>query len=177
MHRYIFGDVTLELIEGDIARQPDMEAIANAANAMLRPGGGVDGAIHRAAGSGLEKEAHPLGPLKPGQAVITSGHQLPNKYVIHCLGPVYDRDIPHDKFLSDCYKNAIHICEEKAIKSIAFPAISTGVFGYPPEEAAPVILRTIMDLMPVMKSLHIVRMVLFNNRLHEIFQNSLNKLI
>lgn len=177
MHRYIFGDVTLELIEGDITLQPDMEAIANAANAMLRKGGGVDGAIHRVAGPGLEKEAHPLGPLRPGEAVITGGHNLPNKYVIHCLGPVYDRDIPHDKLLADCYKNTMRICEEKGIKSIAFPAISTGVFGYPPEEAAPVILKTIVDVMPKLKSLRTIRVVLFGNKLHEIFRSELKKQI
>ncbi len=177
MHRYIFGDVTLELIEGDITRQPDMEAIANAANAQLYAGGGVDGAIHRAAGPGLEKEAHPLGPLKPGEAVITGGHNLPNKYVIHCLGPVYNRDIPHDTFLANCYKNALHLCEEKNIKSIAFPAISTGVFGYPPEEAAPVTLKAVIDAMPSLKSLQTIRVVLFGSRMHEIFREALKKLI
>ncbi|MBW6499527.1 MAG: macro domain-containing protein [Bacteroidales bacterium] len=177
MHRYIFGDVTLELIEGDITRQPDMEAIANAANAMLRRGGGVAGAIHYAAGPGLEKEAHPLGPIKPGEAVITSGHNLPNKYVIHCLGPVYDRDIPHDKLLADCYKNAIRLCEGNGIKSIAFPAISTGAFGYPPEEAAPVTLKAIIDAMPSLKSLQTIRVVLFGSHMHEIFREALKKLI
>ena len=177
MDRYIFGDVTLELIEGDITKQPDMEAIANAANAMLRVGGGVDGAIHRAAGPGLEKEAHPLGPLNPGEAVITSGHDLPNKYVIHCLGPVYDRDIPHDLLLANCYKNAMRICEDKGIRSIAFPAISTGVFGYPVEEAAPVTLKAIMDAMPNLKSLRNIRLVLFSHHVHQVFGNALEKLI
>ncbi len=177
MHRYIFGDVTLELIEGDLTRQPDMEAIANAANAMLRKGGGVDGAIHHVAGPGLEKEAHPLGPLKPGEAVITGGHNLPNKYVIHCLGPVYDRDIPHDKLLADCYRNALRLCEENGIKSIAFPAISTGIFGYPPEEAAPVALKAIIEAMPTLKSLKTIRVVLYNSSLHEIFREALKKLI
>lgn len=177
MDRYIFGDVTLELIEGDITKQPDMEAIANAANAVLRAGGGVDGAIHRAAGPGLEKEAHPLGPLKPGEAVITGGHHLPNKYVIHCLGPVYDRDIPHDRLLGNCYKNALRICEEKGIRSIAFPAISTGVFGYPVEEAAPVVLKAIMDTMPDLQSLRTIRLVLFSHYSQQVFGSALEKLI
>ena len=177
MNRYIFGDVTLELIEGDITKQPDIEAIANAANAQLYAGGGVDGAIHRAAGTGLEKEAHPLGPLKPGEAVITGGHHLPNNYVIHCLGPVYDRDIPHDLYLANCYENAMRICEERGIQSIAFPAISTGVFGYPVEEAAPVALKAVKDAMPSLKSLRTIRMVLFSHYAHQVFGNALEKLI
>jgi O-acetyl-ADP-ribose deacetylase len=177
MKRYVFGDVTLELAEGDITRQDDLEAIANAANAYLRTGGGVAGAIHRAAGPDLEKEAIQLGPINPGEAVITSGHNLPNKYVIHCLGPVYDRDIPHDKHLANCYRNALMICEDKNIQSIAFPAISTGVFGYPPEEAAEVALKAIIEMMPELKQVKLVRFVLFGSENLEIHAKTLNKLI
>ncbi|MDZ7847015.1 MAG: macro domain-containing protein [Owenweeksia sp.] len=97
------ADVELELVEGNITQQPDMAAIVNAANAELLIGGGVAGAIHRAAGPGLEKECAPLAPIKPGEAVITGAHQLPNQYVIHCLGPVYGRDKPEDRLLANCY--------------------------------------------------------------------------
>ncbi|MCF8095488.1 MAG: macro domain-containing protein, partial [Desulfobacteraceae bacterium] len=85
---------TIECVQGDIANQPDVDAIVNAANAELRPGGGVAGAIHRAAGPGLEEECRPLAPILPGQAVITGAHNLPNSHVIHCLGPVYGIDKP-----------------------------------------------------------------------------------
>ena len=94
--------VTIECVKGDIAKQPDMTAVVNAANAWLKPGGGVAGAIHRAAGPSLEEECRPLAPIKPGQAVITGGHSLPNKYVIHCLGPRWGIDKPEDKLLADC---------------------------------------------------------------------------
>jgi O-acetyl-ADP-ribose deacetylase len=177
MKRYIFGDVTLELTKGNITRQNDLQAIANAANAKLVVGGGVDGAIHRIAGPGLFKEAHPLGPLSPGQAVITSGHNLPNEHVIHCLGPVYGVDKPHDKLLADCYRNALEICEKDKIKSIGFPAISTGVFGYPMQEAAMVAIKTIIDLMPSLKYVKLIRLVLFDDNSLDIHSSCLDKLI
>lgn len=96
----VIHGVTVECRQGDIAAQPDMHAIVNAANAVLRIGGGVAGAIHSAAGRGLEQECRPLAPIRPGQAVITSAHNLPNKYVIHCLGPVYGIDEPADELLA-----------------------------------------------------------------------------
>lgn len=160
----LHGDARLEVIQGDIVQQPDMDAIANAANAFLRIGGGVAGAIHKAAGSELEKEAIKKGPIKPGQAVITKAYNLPNKHVIHVLGPVYDRDIPHDELLANCYINALKLCEQYKLKSIAFPAISTGVFGYPVEEAAPAALQAIYDKMPELESVKIIRMVVWTDR-------------
>ncbi len=156
-------NANLEIVQGDITNQNDIEAIVNAANAYLRIGGGVAGAIHMAAGPELERESTELGPIKPGEAVITNAYNLPNKYVIHCLGPVYERDIPHDKLLANCYKNAIDICEDKDIESIAFPAISTGAFGYPVEEAAQVALKEIINKMKTLKKLKTIRMVLFSN--------------
>ncbi len=158
------GNATLEVVQGDIVHQTDMEAIANAANAFLRIGGGVAGAIHKAAGPELEKEAMKKGPIKPGEAVITKAYNLPNKYVVHLLGPVYDRDIPHDKLLAKCYINALKLCEEFKIESIAFPAVSTGVFGYPVEEAAPVSLQAIYEQMPGLKSVKTIRMVIWTDR-------------
>ncbi|MGJ3257874.1 MAG: macro domain-containing protein [Alcanivorax sp.] len=97
-----FDSVTIETVQGDIANQPDLDAIVNAANAELRIGGGVAGAIHRAAGPGLEQECIPMGPIRPGEAVISSGHSLPNAHVIHCLGPVSGRDKPSDQLLHSC---------------------------------------------------------------------------
>lgn len=158
------GNATLEVVKGDIVQQPDMDAIANAANAFLRIGGGVAGAIHKAAGAELEKEAMKQGPIKPGEAVITKAYNLPNKYVVHVLGPVYDRDIPHDKLLANCYINALKLCEEYKLESIAFPAVSTGVFGYPVEEAAPVSLQAIYNQMSDLKSVKTIRMVIWTDR-------------
>jgi len=156
--------VTVECVKGDIAKQPDITSVVNAANAWLKPGGGVAGAIHRAAGPGLEEECRPLAPIKPGQAVITGGHNLPNKYVIHCLGPRYGIDKPEDKLLADCYRNALKVANEHKIDSIAFPAISTGIFGYPVEEAAEVALKTIKEVIPTLKHVKKIRFVLHSNR-------------
>jgi O-acetyl-ADP-ribose deacetylase len=107
MDRRTLHGVVIECVTGDIVRQSDMDAIVNAANAQLRPGGGVAGAIHRAAGPGLDEECRGFAPIEPGEAVITSGQQLPNRFVIHCLGPVYGRDEPSDRLLAACYRNAL----------------------------------------------------------------------
>ncbi len=161
MIRTIHG-VVLECLRGDITAQPDMEAIVNAANAELRPGGGVAGAIHRAAGPELDRECRPVAPIRPGEAVITHGHDLPNRWVIHCLGPVYGRDQPSERLLADCYRNALRRAEENQIESIAFPAISTGVFGYPIDEAAVVAIHTAADASPTLRSVRLVRFCLFD---------------
>lgn len=151
----------VELVTGDITDQPDAEAIVNAANAQLRIGGGVAGAIHRAAGPGLAEECAPLAPISPGEAVITSGHDLPNPRVVHCLGPVYGRDEPSSVFLADCYRNALQLAEEHGLSSIAFPAISTGAFGYPMRPAARVALSTILETAADLQAVELVRMVLY----------------
>ena len=155
------GHVILETVHGDIANQPDMTAIVNAANAQLSPGGGVAGAIHRAAGPGLEEECKALAPIEPGQAVISGGHNLPNEYVIHCLGPVYGKDKPENLLLANCYRNALQLADEKKINSIAFPAISTGIFGYPFDAAADTSLNTILEVIPELKYVRHIRIVLF----------------
>jgi O-acetyl-ADP-ribose deacetylase len=156
------GAVTVECVRGDITAQDDVDAVVNAANARLGPGGGVAGAIHRAAGPGLAEEAAPLGPISPGEAVITGGHGLPNRFVIHALGPVYGQDRPEAEVLSRCYRNALALAEENGAGSVAFPAISTGVFGYPAEEAAEVALRTVRDEAGGLRVLRLVRFVLFS---------------
>jgi len=167
------NNIQLEAVKGDIANQPDMTAVVNAANARLEIGGGVAGAIHSAAGPGLAEECRPMAPISPGQAVISGGHNLPNDYVIHCLGPIYGMDKPEDKLLANCYRNALQIAEEKGIDSVAFPAISTGAFGYPFEEATNVALKTVKDMLPELDSVRVIRFVLFGKRDHKIYEEKL----
>jgi O-acetyl-ADP-ribose deacetylase (regulator of RNase III) len=164
------GAATVECVRGDITAQGDVDAVVNAANARLAPGGGVAGAIHRAAGPGLAEEAMPLGPISPGEAVITGGHGLPNRFVIHTLGPVYGQDRPEAELLARCYRNALALAEENGASSVAFPAISTGIFGYPIEEAADVALRTVREATQGLRVVRLVRFVLFSEgdlRAHE----------
>lgn len=161
---------SLEVVKGDIASQEDIEAVVNAANAQLKPGGGVAGALHRAAGPGLEEEGRKHAPIKPGEAVLTMGHDLPNDYVIHCLGPVYGVDEPSDELLASCYIEALRIAEENNISSVAFPAISTGAFGYPAKEAARVAFETVLNKMKELEKVSLARFVLFDRKscdLHE----------
>lgn len=160
--RKLFG-VTVECVAGDIARQPDMDAVINAANAELCTGGGVAGAIHRAAGPELEVACRALAPVKPGQAVISDAFGLPNRHIIHCLGPVYGQDEPADGLLASCYRNALHIAERNGLKSVAFPAVSTGAFGYPLEAAARIALKTTLDELPHLNSVKHIRFVLFGD--------------
>ncbi|MFP4027554.1 MAG: macro domain-containing protein [Candidatus Brocadiia bacterium] len=168
--------VTVECIRGDISDQPDVESVVNAANAQLRVGGGVAGAIHRAAGPGLEEECRPLAPIRPGEAVITGAHNLPNQYVIHCLGPVYGRDEPSEELLASCYREALQLAEENGISSVAFPAISTGAFGYPMEEAGRIAIRTVLDALPALRSVERIRFVLFSERARSIHENVLEEM-
>ena len=149
--------VTIECVQGDITRQADVDAIVNAANAQLRPGGGVAGAIHRAAGPGLDAQCRPIAPIKPGQAVMTGACNLPNKHVIHCLGPVYGYDEPSAELLASCYRNALRLADEAGLASIAFPAISTGIFGYPIDEAAQVAMQAVVGELPRLSHLKLVR--------------------
>lgn len=162
MSRREIRSALIECVRGDISDQPGIEAVVNAANAELRPGGGVAGAIHRAAGPGLYEECRPLAPIRPGEAVITQGHRLPNRFVIHCLGPVYGVDVPSDSLLASCYRNAMRLARENEIRSIAFPAISAGVFGYPVEPAARIAVRTVRDELAADSAVRHVLFVLFD---------------
>lgn len=170
------GGVSIECVRGDITSQPDLDAIVNAANAELRAGGGVAGAIHRAAGPGLEDECRPLAPIGPGEAVITSGHDLPNDHVIHCLGPVYGEDEPADELLASCYREALRLAEEEGLRSVGFPAISTGAFGYPLEGAARVALATVWRAAPTLESVERIRFVLFGERALAVHEEALTEL-
>jgi O-acetyl-ADP-ribose deacetylase len=176
LRRTVHG-ITVECVRGDITSQEDVAAIVNAANAQLRSGGGVAGAIHRAAGPGLEREARPLAPISPGEAVITGGHTLPNRYVIHTLGPVYGQDRPEDELLADCYRKSLELAEENELDSIAFPAISTGVFGYPIEEAAEVALGTVVEEAQKLEHVRLIRFVLFGEKDLEVHEKVLGEIL
>jgi O-acetyl-ADP-ribose deacetylase (regulator of RNase III) len=171
-----FDGVTIECVEGDIVDQPDMDAIVNAANAALRTGGGVAGAIHRAAGPELEKACRPLAPIAPGQAVITDAFRLPNRRVIHCLGPVYGRDEPAAELLASCYREALRLAESESLHSVAFPALSTGAFGYPLADAARVALETVRGEIPTLKSVRRIRFVLFKASDRDVHSRELERL-
>lgn len=165
-----YANLTVKLKTGNIANQPDAQAIVNAANAQLRIGGGVAGAIHGAGDPELEQLTRPLAPISPGEAVITRAPNLPNDYVIHCLGPVFGRDTPSGELLANCYRNALKVAEENQIETIAFPAISTGAFGYPMKEAAEIAFKTIQEEANGLNEVKNVHFVLFDQQaldLHE----------
>lgn len=135
----------LSLIHNDITQEP-VDAIVNAANRSLRGGGGVDGAIHRAGGPAILKESKHLAPCEIGQAKVTTAGELPAKYVIHTVGPVYEEDDPRQEgLLASCHIRAIEEAGVRGCKSVSFPAISCGVYGYPPHLAAPVAIKAAME--------------------------------
>jgi O-acetyl-ADP-ribose deacetylase (regulator of RNase III) len=175
--KHPFGALTVECVRGDITHQEDVEAVVNAANARLEPGGGVAGAIHRAAGPGLAEEARPLGPISPGEAVITAAHGLPNRFVIHALGPVYGQDRPEAEILARCYRSALALAEENGASSVAFPAISTGIFGYPIEEATEVALHTVRETSEDLRNVRLVRFVLFSQGDLEVYERAIPRLL
>ena len=171
------ANISIELITGNIVLQPDIAAIVNAANTRLEPGGGVAGAIHDAAGPGLVQECRPFAPIYPGKAVITGGHNLPNKFVIHCLGPVYGFDRPARLLLANCYRNALLLADKNEADSIAFPSVSTGAFLYPVEPAAEIALHTIVETIPQLKHIRLIRMVLYNQTDFEIHEKKLKQIV
>jgi O-acetyl-ADP-ribose deacetylase (regulator of RNase III) len=173
---YTEAGITIELVTGNIVKQDDMEAVVNAANAQLRTGGGVAGAIHRAAGPGLTDETRPLAPIEPGEAVLTGAHDLPNDHVIHVLGPVYGRDEPSNELLRTGYENALQRAEEHEVSSVAFPAISTGAFGYPLDEAARIAVQTLLDAAPTLNSVTHIRFVLFDEDAYQAHADALTAL-
>jgi len=170
-----FVDGRVSVVVGDITKQ-DVDVIVNAANASLLGGGGVDGAIHRAGGPEILEECreirrtrYPTG-LPTGEAVITTGCKLPAVYVIHTVGPIYGEHRGKEaELLANCYHNSLTLAVEKNLTSIAFPAISTGVFGYPQEEAAAVSSNTIENFLSTDHQLKEVRLVFFQPRDAEVF--------
>ncbi|RJQ45769.1 MAG: O-acetyl-ADP-ribose deacetylase [Nitrospiraceae bacterium] len=167
---------TLSLVEGDITKQ-ETDAIVNAANKTLRGGGGVDGAIHRAGGPKILEECIKTGGCETGEAVITTGGNLRAKYVIHTVGPVY-RDGKHNepKLLENAYRNSLALASSKGLKSIAFPSISTGAYGYPLIEAAEIALDTAVDYLKGHEDIGLIRFVLFGQKALEVYEKKLQEL-
>ena len=170
------GPSVLELVEGDITQQ-DTEALVNAANERLRVGGGVDGAINRAGGPKIQEEARKIGHCPTGQAVVTTGGNLRAKYVIHTVGPVY-RDGRHGEpeLLASAYRESLKAASAKGIKSLAFPSLSTGVYGYPIPDAARVALTTVKDYLTEHPEIELVRFVLFGHPTFTAFAEALQEI-
>lgn len=170
------GESIIELIRGDITSQ-ETDAIVNAANSRLAPGGGVAGAIHRAAGPKLWEECKKLGGCKTGEAKITKGYNLKARYVIHTVGPVYSGSKEDEKLLASCYRNSLKLAVKNEIKMISFPSISTGAFGYPMEEAARIAFQTIIDFLNTNRGIKLVCLVLYGEKAFEIHKEVLDKLL
>lgn len=160
--------------KGDITTC-DYDCIVNAANNSLLGGGGVDGAIHFAAGRGLLEECRSLGGCKTGEAKITSGYNLKAKYIIHTVGPIYESQIISGPLLRDCYRNTLNLAKGNDIHSIAFPAISTGVYGYPKEAAANIAVSEVEQWIKDNESYEIyIDFVCFDSETFEIYNKKLN---
>lgn len=168
---------TLSLIEGDITQQ-DTDAIVNAANKSLRGGGGVDGAIHRAGGAKILEECIKIGGCETGEAVITGGGNLKAGYVIHTVGPVYKDGLHREpELLENAYRNSLQVAASKGLKSIAFPSISTGAYGYPLEQAAEIALKTAITFLHEHPAIELVRFVLFGQKALAVYEKVLKKLV
>lgn len=165
----------IEIVEGDITKQR-VDAIVNAANSTLLGGGGVDGAIHRAAGPDLLAECRTLGGCATGQAKITRGYRLPAQWVIHTVGPVWHGGQQgEDDLLAGCYRNSFALAEQHHLRAIAFPCISTGVYGFPMDRAARIAIRETSAHLQKSKSIEKVLLVCFGAQAHEIHSQALRE--
>ena len=166
----------IEIVQGDITKQ-ETEAIVNAANNSLLGGLGVDGAIHAAAGPELLEECRTLGGCETGQAKITGGYNLPARWVIHTVGPIWrGGDNGEDELLASCYRNSLELAVENGIKTIAFPSISTGAYGFPLERAAGIALGEIAKFPDAGNSIDLVVMVCFGDHVYKIYSEELSKI-
>lgn len=172
------GGTKIRLRRGDITKITDVEAIVNAANRTLLGGGGVDGAIHRAAGPELLEECQTLHGCNTGEAKLTGAYRLPCKYVIHTVGPVWMGGLRNEpQLLADCYKNSLQTAVDNGIRSVAFPSISTGVFGYPIEKAAQAAAAAVCEFIEGHAGkLDLVEWVLFDGRTYAAYDNALNRI-
>lgn len=164
----------IRLHKGDITKV-DVDCIVNAANTSLLGGGGVDGAIHRAAGPGLLEECRSLGGCPTGQARITGGHNLPADSVIHAVGPVYHGKQEDAELLASAYRNSLDLAANNDCKSIAFPAVSCGVYGYPIEEAAGIAVTTVTGFLEKSELPRTVVFVLFSQSDYSVYEKVLNQ--
>jgi O-acetyl-ADP-ribose deacetylase (regulator of RNase III) len=170
------GNATLELVQGDITQQ-ETDAIVNAANPSLLGGGGVDGAIHRSAGPELLEECRTLGGCETGDAKITKGYNLKAKHIIHTVGPVYRRDGERaPELLASAYRRSLEVASWNGLQSVAFPSISTGAYGYPLDEAAPIALGMVRDYLMDHPEIALVRFVLFDGKTLAAYEEALKKL-
>lgn len=174
MYEINCGDSFLRIIQGDITEQ-DTDAVVNAANKRLAPGGGVAGAIHSAAGVKLWEECKKLGGCETGDAVITRGYNLPAKWVVHTVGPVYRGREEDLELLALSYENSLKIAEKESIKTISFPAISTGAFGYPMREAAKIAVKTVCKTLTSLSKVKMVQFVLYDFNTYKIFEEVLKE--
>ena len=164
----------LQAVTGDITREA-VDAIVNAANSTLLGGGGVDGAIHRAAGPSLLEACRRIGGCPPGEARLTPGFDLPARYVIHTVGPVWQGGgRGEEKILASCYRNALELAARHLLSSVAFPAISTGVYGYPVAAAAVVAVSTVRETLRTTPSIRRVRFVCFSEADFRVYQDLLH---
>ena len=162
-----------ELYKGDITKL-NVDAIVNAANTSLLGGGGVDGAIHRAAGHELLEYNQRLGGCTTGEAKISPGFKLPAKYIIHTVGPVWNGGKNNeDKLLANCYKNSLKLAAENNIKTIAFPSVSTGVYRFPVERASKIAVKEVKDFLEKDSPIEKVIFVCFDDRIYEIYNEIL----
>ncbi len=171
----------IDLIQGDLTRE-ETDAIVNAANSSLMGGGGVDGAIHRAGGPEILEACKAIrlqqGPLPTGEAVATPAGQLPARHVIHTVGPIYRGGHEGEaELLGRCHRASIRLADELGLTSVAFPAISTGVYGYPVDEAADVALNAVAESLPDCQSLSLVRFVLFDSETLHAFETAARKFL
>jgi len=169
------GTSTLSIVEGDITKE-HTDAIVNAANSGLRGGGGVDGAIHRAGGPAIMEECRKIGHCPTGQAVITTGGNLKARYVIHTVGPVWSGGGRNEAgLLQSAYLESLKLASKKGLKSVSFPAISTGAYGYPLNDAARIALKTATDYLKEHPEIETVRFVLFGKPMYDVFSDELKK--
>lgn len=175
--KVIIHKSTLMLVEGNITLE-ETDAIVNAANSRLAGGSGVDGAIHATGGPAIMAECRKIGSCPTGGACITTAGNLKAKYVIHAVGPVYHGGMKGESaLLKGAYLESMKIADARGLKSIAFPAISTGAYGYPVPEAAKIALKTVIDFLNGDTSIDLVRFVLFGRTTYDVFAEELKKLV